>query len=77
MVTNTIPTAAALRLRTLPTLVSPLGVPMSGDAWRPNHNSIPATVPAVVPTVVDTQAHITRTGYGAAKQAAPPREVPR
>jgi hypothetical protein len=77
MKNTTLPTVAAVRLRTLPTPVSPSSIPMSGDAWRANHNSIPATVPPVHPTVAVTQNFDTRAGYGSAKQAAPPRGVPR
>ena len=66
MTNTTFMTAAAARPRTLSTLTSPFAVPMSGDSWLAHHNSITANVPAVV-----------TTGYGAAKQAAPPRGVPR
>jgi hypothetical protein len=40
---------------------------MTGNAWRLDHNSIAATMRSVVPA----------DNYGAAKQAAPPRGVPR
>ena len=62
------PPTAAARTRTLATLGSPFAVPMAADSWLRNHNSIAATMRSAVPTVVD---------HGAAKQAAPPRGVPR
>jgi hypothetical protein len=66
---------AAVRPRTLSTLRARFTVPMTGDLWLSNHNSIAATAHTVVPTGVVTQDE--RAGYGATKQAAPPRGVPR
>lgn len=45
---------------------------------HPIHNSIAANLAnAVLPTAVVTPGNAGRGGYGAAKQAAPPRGVPR
>jgi hypothetical protein len=93
MTITAIPSAAALRPRTLSTQVWPSAVPAAGvDSWRKcaptvgvptfmrtksafqtiglNHNSI-------LSTVVVTLAQRGRNDYGAAKQASPPRGVPR
>ena len=70
MTNTTFPTVAAARPRTLSTPVSPFAVPMAGDNWLRNHNSIAATMRTAVP-------HTQGVDYGAAKQAAPPRGVPR
>jgi hypothetical protein len=73
-----LPTADAFWRQQLPAL----GVPavMRGavsGSLHPTHNSIPAVLrSAAVPTVDVTPDH-RRDVYGAAKQAAPPRGVPR
>lgn len=69
MTNTTFPTVAAARPRTLSTPPSPFAVPMAGDSWLHNHNSIAATMRPVVGTSAVQQ----RADYGAAKQAAPPR----
>jgi hypothetical protein len=84
--------ATAAAPRTLSALGSPFTLPTGVAAWRlrvpsvgvpagmrdlgqqhPSHNSIPA---AIRSTVVPT-ANVGTDVYGAAKQAAPPRGVPR
>jgi hypothetical protein len=44
---------------------------------HPTHNSIPATVRSTVSTTDVTPVNADGDAYGAAKQAAPPRGVPR
>jgi hypothetical protein len=58
-----------------------LGTGMGADSTfrslHPTNNSIAANLTVAVPTAVVTPANAGRSGYGAAKQAAPPRGVPR
>jgi hypothetical protein len=77
MISTKIPTAAALRPRTLSAQGSPSALSMAGDLWRANHNSMTANAPAVVPTALGTPVRTERVGYGATKQGAPPRGEPR
>ncbi len=64
----------------LPSLGDPAGM-RDESAFRslhPTHNSIPAVVRSTVVLMADlTPADARRGVYGAAKQAAPPRGVPR
>jgi hypothetical protein len=64
----------------VPSRVVPAGMrdTATGDSFHPTHNSIPADLrSAVVLTTVATPATNGRGVYGAAKQAPPPRGVPR
>jgi hypothetical protein len=64
----------------VPSRVVPAGMrdTAAGDSLHPTHNSIPAALrSAVVLTTVATPATNGRGVYGAAKQAPPPRGVPR
>jgi hypothetical protein len=82
------PTVAALRLRTpstqwreqVPSLPVAAGMRDASAfaSLHPNHNSITATLRSTVdPTADVTPVYTDRGVYGAAKQAAPPRGVPR
>jgi hypothetical protein len=71
--------AAATRPRTLSAQGSPFGLTADFAPWRLSlitHNSIPALRSAIVP-MADVTPVEAGSVYGAAKQAAPPRGVPR
>lgn len=71
MTITSIPTAAALRSSvSTPTQVPPF-VPSTGaDAWRDRSTRMPVQL-------VNHNSIVAGVGHGAAKQAAPPRGVPR
>ena len=77
MITNTTWTAAASRLRTRTTQASPFGLPTG--VWNvPTQRGMGVPVVALVrPTLADHNSINAGVRYGAAKQAAPPRGVPR
>jgi hypothetical protein len=73
-------TAVGMWREQVPSLSAPAGMRDAAAfaSSHPTHNSIPATLRStVVPTVGGTPVHTDRGVYGAAKQAAPPRGVPR
>ena len=69
---STSPAAAPRSRALLTTQASPFALCATGAGWRDRdlHNSINSNS-VVVP------GHMAKGGYGAAKQAAPPRGVPR
>ena len=71
--------AAAARLRTLPTLGSPIGVYTDQAPWRARrtHNSISVALRAAIAQMADVTPAEAGSVFGAAKQAGPPRGVPR
>ena len=77
MITSTNSTAAAARLRTRTTQPSPFGLPTG--VWNvPTQRGMRVPVVANVrPTLADHNSITASARYGAAKQAAPPRGVPR
>ena len=72
--------AAATRPRTLSAQGSPFGLTADFAPWRLSlitHNSIPAALRPVIVQMTDVTPVEAGSVYGAAKQAAPPRGVPR
>ncbi|HZC72814.1 MAG TPA: hypothetical protein VE442_19110 [Jatrophihabitans sp.] len=72
-------TAAAARPRTLSAQWSPNTLLADQVPWRlrPIHNSIPAALRSAIVQMADVTPVGAGSVYGAAKQAGPPRGVPR